>query len=67
VVAPQREPQSVEDIGYDAMRVSRVRAGGDDNQTVLWVVEGVPTPIRILQREGGEDALDLRLVDYTGA
>jgi hypothetical protein len=30
-------------------------------------VEGVPTPIRILQREGGEDALDLRLVEYTGA
>jgi hypothetical protein len=65
VVAPQREPQSVEDIGYQAMRVSRVHAGGDE--TVLWVVEGVPTPIRILQREGGEDAFDLRLVEYTGA
>jgi hypothetical protein len=65
VVAPQREPQSVEDMAYDAMRVSRVHAGGDE--TVLWVVEGVPTPIRILQREGGKDALDLRLVEYTGA
>jgi hypothetical protein len=65
LVAPQREPQSVEDIAYEAMRVSRVHAGGDE--TVLWVVEGVPTPIRILQREGGEDALDLRLVEYTGA
>ena len=65
VVASQRESQSVEDIGYDAMRVSRMHAGGDE--TILWVVEGVPTPIRILQREGGADALDLRLVDYTGA
>ena len=65
VVAQQREPQSVEDIGYEAMRVTRVHAGGDE--TVLWVVEGVPTPIRILQREGGEDTLDLRLVEYTGA
>jgi hypothetical protein len=65
VVAPQREPQSVDDIGYDAMRVSRVHAGSDE--TTLWVVEGVPTPIRILQREDGEDALDLRLVEYTGA
>jgi hypothetical protein len=65
IVAPQREPLSIEDIGYDAMRVSRMHADGDG--TVIWVVEGVPTPIRILQREGGEDALDLRLVDYTGA
>jgi len=65
LVAPQREPQSVEDIGYEAMRVTRVHAGSEE--TVLWVVEGVPTPIRILQREGGEDALDLRLVEYTGA
>lgn len=63
VVAAEREPLTVEDIGYDAMRVSRVNGGG--NETTLWVVEGVPTPIRILQRENGEDAFDLRLVDYT--
>jgi len=63
LVAPQREPVTIEEIGYDAMRVSRINAGG--NETILWVVEGVPTPIRILQREGGEDAFDLRLVDYT--
>lgn len=66
VVAAQREPQTVEDMAYDAMRVSRVQAGGG-NETILWVVEGVPTPIRILQREDGEDALDLRLIDYSGA
>ena len=65
LVAPQREPVTVDDIGYDAMRVSRVHAGGDE--TILWVVEGVPTPVRILQREGGEDAFDLQLIDYTGA
>lgn len=65
VVAPRREAMSVDDMAYDAMRVDRVNAGG--NETILWVVEGVPTPIRILQREGGVDAFDLRLVDYTGA
>lgn len=65
VVAPQREPMTVDDMAYDAMRVDRVNAGG--NETILWVVEGVPTPIRILQREDGVDAFDLRLVDYTGA
>jgi len=61
VVAPQRESQTVEDLSYDAMRVDRVRAGGE--ATTLWVVEGVPSPIRILQQDD-DGAIDLRLVDY---
>ncbi len=28
---------------------------------VLWVVEGLPVPTRILQRKGGADEMDLRL------
>jgi hypothetical protein len=31
------------------------------------VVDGVPTPVRLLQREDGEDKYDLRLVEYKGA
>ncbi|NUS37970.1 MAG: DUF3108 domain-containing protein [Lysobacter sp.] len=64
-VAPQTENVSVGDLSYDAMRADRVQAGGDE--TILWVAAGVPTPIRILQREDGADSTDLRLVEYKGA
>lgn len=65
VVAPQTEGISVGELSYDAMRVERTGDGGD--QTVLWVAQGVPTPIRILQREDGHDTTDLRLIQYKGA
>lgn len=64
MVAPQLETVAVGDIGYNAMRVTRVQ--GDNEETVIWVVDGVPTPIRMLQRENGVDTYDLRLVDYKG-
>ena len=64
VVAPQTEGISVGELSYDAMRVERNEDGGD--QTILWVARGVPTPIRILQREDGQDATDLRLIEYKG-
>ena len=35
-------------------------------ETSIWVVDGVPTPVRILQRENGQDTYDLRLVEYKG-
>lgn len=65
VVAPQTESISVGDLSYDAMRVDRTQDGGDE--TTLWVTSGVPTPIRILQREDGHDTTDLRLIQYKGA
>lgn len=61
-VAPETELIQVGELSYDAMRVERVEDGGD--QTVIWVAKGVPTPIRILQREDGQDSTDLRLVEY---
>jgi len=64
VVAPQTEGISVGDLNYDAMRAERVQDGGD--ATTLWVADGVPTPIRILQREDGQDSTDLRLIEYKG-
>ncbi|MCJ0825832.1 DUF3108 domain-containing protein [Luteimonas sp. 50] len=64
VVAPETEGIEVDGLSYEAMRVSR--EDGND-QTVVWVASGVPTPIRILQRENGGDATDLRLVEYKEA
>lgn len=61
-VAPQTEVVQVGELSYDAMRVERMQAGSE--QTVLWVAAGVPTPIRILQREDGQDGTDLRLIEY---
>jgi hypothetical protein len=63
-VAPDLETVAVGDIGYNAMRVTRVQ--NDNEETVIWVVDGVPTPIRMLQRENGVDTYDLRLVEYKG-
>ena len=33
----------------------------EDKQIVVWVAAGVPVPLRILQREDGQDSIDLRL------
>jgi hypothetical protein len=64
-VSTQLEEVKVGDLSYSAMRVARVQSGKEE--TVLWVVDGVPTPVRLLQRENGEDKYDLRLVEYKGA
>jgi hypothetical protein len=63
-VAPVTETVAVEDLSYEAMRVSRTNGGNDE--TIFWVASGVPTPVRILQRENGADTIDLRLVEYQG-
>ena len=63
-VASDLESVAVDGMSFNAMRVNRVQG---NEETVVWVVDGVPTPVRILQRENGEDTFDLRLVDYRGA
>ncbi|WP_133479168.1 DUF3108 domain-containing protein [Cognatilysobacter segetis] len=65
VVSATPEDMSVGELRYSALRVDRVQSGAE--QTSIWVADGVPTPIRILQRENGEDTYDLRLVEYKGA
>ena len=60
--APEIVP--VGEMSYSALRVSRTNGGNDE--MIIWVADGVPTPVRILQREDGEDAIDLRLVEYQG-
>ncbi len=64
VIAQQQESMVVDELSYNAMRVNRVQSGAEE--TILWVASGVPTPIRILQRENGQDSLDLRLIEYKG-
>ena len=66
-VAEELEPISVGELRYNAMRVSRIEdANAQGDETVIWVASGVPTPIRMLQREDGEDTYDLRLTEYQG-
>ncbi len=63
-VAAVPETVQVGELSYSTLRVVRTNGGNDD--TVVWVAAGVPTPVRILQRENGEDAVDLRLIEYQG-
>lgn len=61
-VSTELEKVTVDDLDYNAMRVSRVRSGNEE--TILWVSYGVPTPIRMVQRKDGQDVTDLRLIQY---
>jgi hypothetical protein len=63
-IAKEPETVAVGELSYSALRVSRVNGGNDE--TIFWVADGVPTPVRILQRENGEDGIDLRLTEYQG-
>lgn len=61
-VAADTETVTLGELSYSTLRVARVNGGNDE--TVVWIAQGVPTPVRILQRENGEDAVDLRLIEY---
>lgn len=63
-VAAEPELIEVADMSYSALRVSRIE--DDDDEMIVWVASGVPTPIRIVQRDG-DDTIDLRLTEYRGA
>jgi hypothetical protein len=64
-VSTQLEDVKLGELSYSAMRVARVQSASEE--MVIWVVDGVPTPVRMLQRENGQDTYDLRLVEYKGA
>lgn len=61
-VAADTETVTLGELSYSTLRVARTNGGNDD--TIVWVAQGVPSPVRILQRENGEDAVDLRLIEY---
>ena len=52
------EQVTIEGESHHAVKVSRTDG---DRETIAWIVKGLPVPARILQREDGEDAMDLRL------
>ncbi len=48
-------------VGGQQREATKVSRKSGDKEQVLWVVEGLPVPTRILQRKGGADEMDLRL------
>jgi hypothetical protein len=42
-------------------QATKVVGKDGDREIIAWVVEGLPVPARILQREKGRDALDMRI------
>ncbi|MEO6264349.1 MAG: DUF3108 domain-containing protein [Luteimonas sp.] len=40
---------------------TRVTRTDGNKQTILWVIDGLPVPARILQRKDGKDEMDLRI------
>jgi len=48
-------------IGGKAQQATKVSRTDGERETVLWVVDGLPVPARILQRKNGNDEMDLQL------
>jgi hypothetical protein len=48
-------------IAGKARTATKVTRVDGDKQEVLWVVDGMPVPARILRRRDGQDEMDLRL------
>lgn len=48
-------------VGGKSQTATRVVSSDGNKQTIAWVVDGMPVPARILQREDGKDAMDLRI------
>lgn len=44
-----------------SQQATKVSSKNGDKETIAWVVPGMPVPARILQRENGSDAIDLRV------
>jgi len=49
-------------IGGHIRRALKVRREDGNRAITVWVVEGVPAPVRILQQRRGKDHIDLRLI-----
>jgi hypothetical protein len=48
-------------VGGKSQQATKVSRTDGNKQTILWVVDGLPVPARILQRKDGKDEVDLRL------
>ncbi|NUS37969.1 MAG: DUF3108 domain-containing protein [Lysobacter sp.] len=48
-------------VGDKQRQATRVERTDGDRQTVLWIVDDLPVPARVLQRHNGKDEMDLKL------
>ena len=48
-------------VGGKQQQATRITRSDGDKQEVLWVVDNLPVPARILRRRDGKDEMDLRL------
>lgn len=48
-------------LGGRPQSATKVARTDGDKQQIVWVVDGLPVPARILQRRGGKDEMDLKL------
>ena len=48
-------------IGGKSQQATKVTRKDGERETLLWVVDGLPVPARILQRKNGNDEMDLQL------
>ncbi|MDE2407050.1 MAG: DUF3108 domain-containing protein [Xanthomonadaceae bacterium] len=53
--------ESVTIDGQSRSAIKVARSDDDGKQIIVWVVDGLPTPARILQRKDGKDELELLL------
>ena len=53
-------------VGGQSRDATKVVRTAGNKQTIVWVVADMPVPARILQRQNGQDTLDLRLIEYQG-
>ena len=61
-------PQAYQTLGKETVTVAgkprvatKVSRSSEGKQVIVWVVEGLPVPARILQKKDGKDELDLVL------
>ncbi len=48
-------------VAGQSRTATRIMRGNDDKQVIVWIVDGLPTPARILQRKKGKDEMELTL------
>ena len=63
-VASTPENITVDGMEYETYRVTRTDSQKSNDETVLWVVPGGDTPIRMQQLEDGKETFNLQLIEY---
>ena len=51
-------------VGGRALDTTRVVQNAGNKQTAVWIAPGVPTPVRIVQREDGSEVFRLQLTSW---